>query len=164
MTRPNQNDLEWLAARLSIATYDVNRTTPEMSFRELQTRFPELTGLSYAANGNQILHTADRTLEVGPMASDDEIGVALQNPFVRTENTKIMSITGLQQGAFQAKLAEMRQKVADSQANGLTKIDRVVTAGIAELDAAAEGAAAKANKEIADALQEFGLTTNGGPA
>lgn len=75
-----------------------------------------------------------------------------------------MSITGLQSGAFQAKLAEMRQKVADSQNKGLAKIDAAVTAGVAEMDAAAEGAAAKANKEIADALQEFGLTTNGGPA
>jgi hypothetical protein len=140
-----------------------------MSVLELKAALTDVSGvedltISYASNGNQVIHIGDKAVEVGPMASNDEIRLALQNPFVRTENTKIMSITGLQSGAFQAKLAEMRQKIADSQAKGLAKIDAAVTAGAAELDAAADGAAAKANKEIADALQEFGLTTNGGPA
>jgi hypothetical protein len=163
------NDLEWYAARLSIAVYDTIRETPEMSVLGLKDALKDIPGIDsltvgYSHNGNQLITVGGKTLEVGPMASNEEIRLALQNPFIRTENTKIMSITGLQSGAFQAKLAEMRQKIANSQAAGLAKIDAAVTDGAAQLDAAAEGAAAKANKEISDALQEFGLTTNGGPA
>jgi hypothetical protein len=164
----NQNDLDWFAARLSIAVYDVNRISPEMSVLELKAALRDIVGsdqltISYAPNGNQLIEIDGRTIEVGPMASNDEIRVALQNPFIRTENTK-MSITGLQSGAFQEKLAEMRQKIANAQAQGLSKIDGVVTAGTAKLDEAAQGAAAKAQKEIDDALQEFATMTNGGPA
>lgn len=101
--------------------------------------------------------------DIAQALSDEPIPATVPaSPFVTAEKPT-MSITGLQSGAFQAKLAEMRQKIADSQAKGLAKIDAAVTAGAAELDAAADGAAAKANKEIANALQEFGLTTNGGP-
>lgn len=75
-----------------------------------------------------------------------------------------MSITGLQEGAFQSKLADMRKKIADTQRQGLDKIDGVVTAGIAKLDDAANGAAAKAQGEIDTALQEFATVSNGGPA
>lgn len=75
-----------------------------------------------------------------------------------------MSITGLQSGAFEAKLAEMRKKIADGQNQALAKIDGAVTEGNAKIDAAAEGVKAKVTKEIEDALQEFALTTNGGPA
>lgn len=164
----DQNDLDWLAARLSIAVYDVNRTTPEMSAFELRAALKGVEGsenlvVSYAPNGNQIIRIGDKTLEVGPMASNDEIAAALQNPFIRTENTK-MSVTGLQQGAFEAKLAEMRQKIADKQSQAINKIDGAVTAGLSKMDAAADGVVAKAEKEIESALQEFAPFTNGGPA
>jgi hypothetical protein len=89
-----QNDLDWFAARLSIAVYDVNRITPEMSAYELQAALKDITGseqltISYAPSGNQLIHIGDRTVEVGPMASNDEIRLALQNPFIRTENTRL---------------------------------------------------------------------------
>ena len=85
------------------------------------------------------------------------------SPFLRSESTN-MSITGLQQGAFQSKLAEMRAKVASVQTAGLAEIDGVVTAGVAKLEEAAKGAATKAQSEIDNALQEFATMTNGGPA
>jgi hypothetical protein len=89
----NQNDLDWFAARLSIAVYDVNRISPEMSVLELKAALRDIVGsdqltISYAPNGNQLIEIDGRTIEVGPMASNDEIRVALQNPFIRTENTK----------------------------------------------------------------------------
>ena len=34
-----------------------------------------------AANGNQIITIGDKSLEFSPMASNDEIRIALQNPF-----------------------------------------------------------------------------------
>jgi hypothetical protein len=78
----NKSDLDWFAARLSIAVFDVNRTTPDMAFWEYQQAFPGLKAISGADNGNQIFHFADRDLEVGPMASNDEIALALANPFI----------------------------------------------------------------------------------
>lgn len=161
MTRPDANDLDWFAARLSIAVYDTNRTTPEMSFRELKTRFPELTGLSYAANGNQILHTADRTLEVGPMASDDEIGVALQNPFVRTENTKIMSITGATHLAdsIKAKIQAAKDRMAQATTNTDAALTKLNTAADA-----ADQVSSSIAKEADDLMAQIGQFSNGGPA
>jgi hypothetical protein len=106
----NQNDLDWFAARLSIAVYDVNRITPEMSAYELQAALKDITGseqltISYAQNGNQLIHIGDRTVEVGPMASNDEIRLALQNPFIRTENTKmsVSPLNRLKEKALQAR-------------------------------------------------------------
>jgi molybdopterin-biosynthesis enzyme MoeA-like protein len=92
---------------------------------------------------------------------------ALKSPsFVKPEKPeeKPMSITGLQEGAFQAKLAEMRKKIAETQLNSLSHMDSVVSAGTAKIEEAAKKAAAKAQKEIDDALQEFATMTNGGPA
>jgi chromosome condensin MukBEF complex kleisin-like MukF subunit len=43
MIRPN--DLEWLAARLSIAVYDTNRLTPEMSVLELKDALHDIPGV-----------------------------------------------------------------------------------------------------------------------
>lgn len=75
-----------------------------------------------------------------------------------------MSITGIQSGTFQAKLAEMKQKMVEKQNLALSKIDGKVTEGGAKMDAAVDGVTAKMDKEIEDALHEFALTTNGGPA
>lgn len=94
--------------------------------------------------------------------SIEQLSPKLESPFVTKEKT--MSITGLQGGAFQAKLAEMRLRIADSQKNSLAHIDGVVAAGSAKLEEAARDAAAKAQAEIDDALQEFATFTNGGPA
>ncbi len=119
--------------------------------------------LDYAPNGHEVITVGEQRFEITPAASDDEIRVRIANPFIPTENIQ-MSITGLQSGAFQAKLAEMRQKIADKQTQALAKIDGTVSDGLAKLEAAADGAATKAQKEIDDALQEFAEHTNGGPA
>jgi hypothetical protein len=56
---------------------------------------PEVEGaeglsMTYApSSGNQIFHIGDRSVEVSPMASNDEIKLAFLNPFIRTENTKV---------------------------------------------------------------------------
>lgn len=98
------------------------------------------------------------------MASFAEIEVAISNPFVPTLNTKVsMSVTGLQSGTFQAKLAEMRKRIADSQNAGIAKIDAVVSDGEKKLQEAADGVAKQAQSEVDTALQEFAQTTNGGP-
>ena len=158
----NQNDLEWLAARLSIAVYDVNRTTPEMAIWELKQAFPGLQTISLSPTGNQIFHFEDRELEVGPMASNDEIAAALQNPWVRTENTK-MSISGYEPGAIRAKLDALKKQGKDRRDQAIAKLDE---AGKKHEDVSAEieRVAGQLEKEADAALQEFAEFSNGGPA
>ena len=60
-----------------------------MSFLDLKQAFPKLTGVSYSQSGNQVLHFGEKLIEVKPMASNDEIRAALQNPFVPTKNTTV---------------------------------------------------------------------------
>jgi len=62
-----------------------------------------ITGLTitYAPNGNQILHVGDKQIEVGPMASNDEIKAAIQNPTVPTANTKVKMAKSPLQGLGQ---------------------------------------------------------------
>ena len=77
---------------------------------------------------------------------------------------RTMSITGLQSGAFKAKLAEMKQKMVDAQNAGLAKVDAAQVAAAADIDTAIAGVATKIKAEVDDALQEFATFTNGGPA
>lgn len=82
-----------------------------------------------------------------------------------TPETKPMSnVTGIQPGAFQNKLTEMRQKIADKQTEALSKIDGAVTSGAAKMNAAVDDVITKADKEVDAALHEFAQFTNGGPA
>jgi hypothetical protein len=112
----------WLNRRLDIATEEVRRLDPEMAMWELKQAFPGLQTVSMAPNGNQIFNFADRSIEVGPMASNDEIAVALQNPFIKTENTRleIMPTIAEQVAAIKAKTAKVRERavaiVAESEA------------------------------------------------
>lgn len=74
-----------------------------------------------------------------------------------------MSITGLQSGAFQAKLAEMKRKLMEKQNEGLAKIEGAEQQAAAKIDQATTGAASKIDQEVTQALQEFAEFTNGGP-
>lgn len=82
----------------------------------------------------------------------------------KQEAKPTMSITGLQSGAFQAKLAEMKQRMVEKQNSALSRVDAATVAGHAKIDEAISGVEAKISKEIEDSLQEFAQFTNGGPA
>jgi hypothetical protein len=148
----NQNDLDWFAARLSIAVYDVNRITPEMSAYELQSALKDITGseqltISYAQNGNQLIHIGDRTVEVGPMASNDEIRTALLNPFIPTANTKVKMASPLQ--GIGQKLAKLKHDAAfDAEKLG-SRIDAVAARKDAAV-AKANGGLDVTERDIAD--------------
>lgn len=155
------NDLDWLAARLTIAVYDVTRTTPEMAMWELKQAFPGLQTISTAPNGNQIFHFPDRDLEVGPMASNDEIAAALANPWIRTENTK-MSISGYEPGAIRARLDAIKKAGKERRDQAIAKLDAAGTKH-EEVSAEIERVATIMEKEADAALQEFAEFSNGGP-
>lgn len=74
-----------------------------------------------------------------------------------------MSITGLQQGSIQAKLAEIKHKAQARQAAGIAKIEAKHSEGLAKVDAAMDDVARKIDKEVDATLQEFAEFTNGGP-
>ena len=159
--------MDWFAARLSIAVYDVNRITPEMSVLDLKATLRGIDGsehltVSYARNGNQIIHIGDKTLEVGPMASNAEIATALTNPFIRTENTK-MSISGYEPGAIRARLEALKKNGKERRDQAIAKLD---DAGKKheEVSAEIERVAGQIEKEADAALQEFAEFSNGGPA
>ena len=147
-------DLYWLNRRLDIATEETRRLTPEMAIWELKQAFPGLETVSTAPNGNQIFNFADKSIEVGPMASNDEIAVALENPFIKTENTRleIMPTIAEQLKAARAKLAEAR----DGAANAIAQSDDASQVVLGEVK--------KVLKEAEDLRAEVAELTNGGPA
>jgi hypothetical protein len=162
----SENELNWFAARLSIAVYDTKRLTPEMSVLELKEALRHIPGidhltLSYAPNGNQILNIDDRHLEVSPMASNDEIRAALQNPFIPTRNTK-MSISGYEPGAIRDKLAKLKQQGKDRRDQALAKLD-AAGAKHEAVSGEIENVAKQIEKEADDALAEFAQFSNGAP-
>jgi hypothetical protein len=161
-----QSDLDWFAARLSIAVYDTNRITPEMSVFELKQALVDIPGIEtmavgYAPNGNQLVTIDDKTVEVGPMASNDEIRFALLNPFIRTENTK-MSVTGYKPGAIRAALDAAKRQAQEELTAAMGTLSEAQTKA-AEVPAAIKQVAGQIKREAEDALQEFAEFTNGGP-
>ena len=153
------NDLDWYAARLAIAVYETQRLNPEMAMWELKQAFPGLQTISTAPNGNQIFHFPDRDLEVGPMASNDEIAAALANPWIRTENTR-MSVTGAK---FLAE--QIRNQLASTKAQ-LAQAGNEMSAAMTELQATADEATKQVKEvqaETADLKAALGLSSNGGP-
>ena len=137
-----------------------------MSVLELRAALKGIEGteyltVSYAPNGNQLIHIGDKTLEVGPMASNAEIAAALTNPFIRTENTK-MSISGYEPGAIRARLNALKTHSAERRSAALSKLDdagKKHEAVSEEIEVIAQ----KLEKEADDALQEFAEFSNGGP-
>lgn len=116
--------------------------------------------INYGSAGETFVNLPDRSIQVLPSDTVDDIKAKLSNPF----EGKPMSITGFQSGAFEAKMAEIKQRMVDKQAQGLAKIDGKVTAGAAKLDEAVDGVAAKIDAEVDAQLAEFAKFTNGGPA
>lgn len=166
MTGLSQNDLDWYAARLAIAVYDTNRETPEMSVQELREALRDVEGsanLTISYNGpNQVIHVGDKSLEVGPMASNDEIRLALQNPFIKTENTK-MSISGYEPGAIRDKLNALKAKTKQKRDEVLAKLDAAGSKHEA-VSGEMEKMAAQMDKEADAALHELAEFSNGAPA
>lgn len=131
-----------------------------MSALELREALKDIPGaneltVSYGQGGNQVINIGDKSVEVGPMASNDEIRVALQNPFVPTANTK-MSITGA--NSLKAKFEAAKQRKA--------AIEQRVETALNSYNGAADIAesAIKSLEDDAVALQaEVSGFTNGAP-
>jgi len=160
VTQLSADDLDWLDLRLSIAIHETKRLTPEMSALELREALKDIPGangltVSYGQGGNQLIHIGDRSVEVSPMASNDEIKAAFLNPFIPTANTK-MSITGA--NSLKAKFEAAKQRKA--------AIEQRVETALNSYNGAADIAesAIKSLEDDAAALQaEVSGFTNGAP-
>lgn len=166
MRELSQNDLDWFAARLSIAVHDTNREF-RMSAYELKEALRGTPGaenltISTAPNGNQIVSVAGKTVEVGPMATNEEITAALANPFA-TIGTTDMSITGFQPGSIKAAIDAAQLAARERQAQSMAKL-AAAGAKAASVADAIDQVSARMEREADDALQELAAFTNGGPA
>ncbi len=160
-------DLYWLNRRLDIAIEEVRRLTPDMAIWELRKAFPGLQTVSPAPNGNQIFNFEDKSIEVGPMASNDEIAVALENPFIRTENTKmtVNPIDRLKEKL--AKAAGVGGRVAakiEAKADALIEREGMLEAKTDQAFAPHEAIADQAATQLDEIEAAVNILSNGGPA
>ena len=153
------NDLDWFAARLSIAVEDTRRLGMPIQdiieFLKPDVEGAEGLSMTYAPGGNQVFRIGDLAVEVSPMASNEEIKAAFLNPFIPTANTK-MSITGA--NSLKAKFEAAKQRKA--------AIENRVEAALTSYNSAADIAesAIKSLEDDAAALQaEVSGFTNGAP-
>jgi hypothetical protein len=100
-------------------------------------------------------------LPAAPVLTSAAVSPAPSAPVASTG--VLMSITGLQEGAFANKIAELKAKIADAQSAGLAKIDAGGAAALVKVDATVASVTARIDTEIAAALAELTIG-NGGPA
>ena len=136
-----------------------------MSISDLREALSDIPGardltLGYGADGNQVVTIGDRSVEVGPMASNEEIRDALQSPSV-TEKP-LMTISGYEPGSIREKLSALKEKGRQRRDAALAKLDDAGKKHEA-VSEEIEKIAAQIEKEADDALQEFASFTNGGP-
>jgi hypothetical protein len=157
-----KRDLDWVAARLLPDIYDIrqrdkyNRVTGHLKnlLREVDT--PEM---------NIRLRELSEWREKQAEEKQNTVAPAINlAPAPKTEVLRSMSITGLQGGAFQAALTQLKQRMADKQNSAVASIAAGMAAGESKIDAAVSGVTAKIDAEVSEALQEFSTFTNGGPA
>jgi hypothetical protein len=159
-------DLYWLNRRLDIATEEVRRLDPEMAMWELKQAFPGLQTVSHAENGNQIFNFADKSIEVGPMASNDEIAVALENPFIRTENTRLTlgAIDRLREKALQAKGVVPRVVASiEAELDEVIAAEADITKQKDEAFAPHKAALAETKAELDGVKDALNIMSNGAP-
>ena len=185
-----QHDLDWISARLLPEIYDINqRVKYDRVTRRLTNLYRELMKFRITEDtffdGKQRKAGEIMDFPVGPYRNEvqgpnglqripqfeemvDHVTplppLTMQQPVNEPSQETFMSITGIQSGVFEAKLADMRKKLADRINQGLTKIDGAAEAGAVKMEAAVDGVVAKLDAEIEDKLQEFATMTNGGPA
>lgn len=174
MTRPDVVSREFLYRfedEVNRARHEINEK--HMSLAEVKARLAHIAGIDglkveATPRGDEIYTLGDVTAIV-PRGNDRDSMIYLEqklsNPFEQPKTEqKSMSITGIEPGIFEAKMAQMKKKLTDRLNGGLAKIDTAAEAGAVKMEAAVDGVVAKVDKEIDDKLAEFAQFTNGGPA
>lgn len=169
------NEIAWLDLKLAVATYDIRRTTPEMLIHEMREALKDIPGyedleIEFEPNGHQLLKIGGKVLEVGPAASNAEIILALKNTLVRTENTKVITVTGSPINRLKDKLSKasgVAQRIAtgiEAKADELIAAEDTLKAKTTEAFAPHEAILAEAKSELQAIEDALNLMSNGGPA
>jgi len=179
----SENDLRWFAARLSIAVEDIRRSGG-MSVNEMKQALRAIPGaegltLAYAANGNQLVTIAGRSVEVSPTASNEEIALAFREPAMSTPNVTALPVVafatqpgtapmttpapGSFAASIKAMMDEARAGVAKARSDGIAAVGEAV----GKLNDAKTATAHVAGKmvqtihdEAASVLAELGQVSN----
>lgn len=170
----SSNDLDWFAARLSLAVYDTKRETYEMLLHDMREALKDIPGyegltIEYEPNGHQRLTIDGKVLEVGPAASNAEIVLALKNSLVRTENTKVLKVT-TPLDRLKGKFVQARgvaHRVAtnmEAEADSLIAQEDAMKAKTTNAFAPHKAILAEASSELKAIEDALNLMTNGGPA
>ncbi len=164
-------DLHFLAARLQIAFYDRIQASKPNAVREFEQDLRRVAEYgrrdpSQPVPNRRWFRYLDEKRQRRTMSETEVTPLPIVDitPAKPVDTGPASNITGLVGGAFQAKLAEMRVKIADRQKVALARIDGAVVSGASRIEAAADDVAQKVDKEISAALQEFSQFSNGGPA
>lgn len=167
-----RNDLDWFAARLSIAVYDTNREF-RLGIHEIKESLRHVSGIDaltmqYGPGGTQIYIMGDVKVSLPANASNADVEAALANPFVYAALPAIsqgpfMSITGFQPGAIRAAIDAAKAKAQESLGAAMGNL-AAAQSKAQQVPDAINQVAASMEKETADALQELATFTNGGPA
>jgi hypothetical protein len=185
----SENEMRWFAARLLIAIEDTKRFGG-MSVHEMRQALRSIPGadgltIAYAANGDELMTIAGRTVAVRPGASVAEIELAFREPAMNTPNitvtplpavayeaqpidsTRITTMTNPVPGGFaagiRAMMDEARAGVAQARADGLAKVGEAVQALNEAKTATAHVAdkmAGAIHSEAADVMAELGQISN----
>lgn len=126
-----------------------------MGAYDLKQAFSHLPGIdrltiAHRGNGNQVISIGDRQVEVGPMATNEDIERALTNPWAEPKRQNMTTIGELLKSA-RADIASARQGAAHAVAESADATKVVLQ----EVD--------KLRKEAADLRAEVAELTNGGP-
>jgi len=141
-----------------------------MSVKELKDALRDIPGVdgltvSYAPSGNQVITIGDKSVEVGPMASNEEIRLALQNPFIRTENTKMSIVKSrLKEKALAARsVAPDAIKAFEADLDAIIAQKAVIEQKRAEAIAPHQEAIADMKGEFDDLKSAIDIMSNGAP-
>jgi len=153
-------DGELFDQALTAELYFLNRI--EKRKQTLAKLLVELTG--FDPSMNQRIRDLEEWRESQKRIDANLDKIPLAESHNEPKRAAMSNLTGIQSGAFEAKLEAMRKKLSDRLSQGLTKIDGAAEAGAQRMEAAVDNVIAKVDKEIEDKLQEFATLTNGGPA
>src|ERR1700733_14712049 len=148
-----QRDLDWVAARLLPSIYDIRqRDKYNRNTRRLKNLLREVDTPEMNIRLRELAEWREKQAEEKQEAAAPVVNTA---PAPTIGVSRSMSITGLQSGAFQAALTQLKQRMADKQNSAVASIAAGMAAGEAKIDAAVSGVTAKIDAEVSDALQEF---------
>ena len=166
MSGLSQNDLDWFAARLSIAVHDTNREFRALSVQDLKEKLRDIPGIEnlsmFYRAGRQMFALNGYVAETDPNATVAEIESAIRTALLlpKLELMKQMPITdaGKLASDIKSRIQAAKDRIASVSSN--------TEAALAKLNDAAntgDQIAKQIDAEASDLLAQIGQFSNGSP-